>query len=154
MSKQQDRTNTKSIDKRIFFINAVGCPFVNGFPKKFGFVYTNALEPYLSVTELNDILLRINTVVDTYWPCTCALLIGYLSCIFTLGLSFFIPYICISEVITNLKEELEEINMEMIEKHKSIEFKLIKGWFLYRIEIRHRKDNEDSELINLIDLDR
>ena len=52
--------------------------------------------------EFTVLIGDMNRTLNTYWPCNFCVWIGYLLSPFTLGLSFFLPQLCISEAKAGL----------------------------------------------------
>ena len=54
--------------------------------------------------------------IRTYWPCMLAVYIGYIFAIFTCGLSFLLPQLCISDAKKNLLENIMRMNRTKLEQ--------------------------------------
>ena len=51
----------------------------------------------MSEQEFKNLIKLLNAVMKTFWPCEWTIWFGYLLSPFTLGLSFLLPNLCISE---------------------------------------------------------
>lgn len=55
------------------------------------------LGKYMDEQEFKVLIADMNRTLHCYWPCNFCVWFGYLLAPFTLGLSFFAPWLCISE---------------------------------------------------------
>lgn len=98
--------NTDSLVK----LEPISKTFINGLSKKYSDVYPRELEPHLQKEKFFQSITEINTILATCWPCLPAFLIGYFCCPCTLGCSFLIPFLCISDAEKMLLSLLEDQN--------------------------------------------
>ena len=82
-----------------FIIRPQGKTFITGISSSYHDDHYDKqiLGNYLSEAEYKELLKTINLTMHTYWPCSCTIWFGYLLAPFTLGLSFLLPNLCISE---------------------------------------------------------
>ena len=53
--------------------------------------YPEELKPFIEFDDYQTVITDINDVITSFWPCIWAILIGYLFCPITIGLSLLIP---------------------------------------------------------------
>ena len=53
---------------------------------------------------------NVNDTLKAFWPCACTIWTGYLLSPFTLGLSFLLPNLCISDAKKNLIATIDRQN--------------------------------------------
>jgi len=72
--------------------------WINGLARSYSEEYDAVrLGPHISSKDYVQIMERINDILLNYFPCPLAWWCGYICCIFTLGLSFCCPFLCISD---------------------------------------------------------
>ena len=79
-------------------------------------------------------LAAFNETVGKMWPCPLSMALGYIFAPFTLGLSLFLPNICVADAEKALQAQIDYYNMYRL-KEKGLEVKLRKGCFTSWIEI-------------------
>ena len=66
----------------------------------------------------------LNRSLSNYWPCTLSISIGYIFALFTCGLSFLIPNLCISEAEKSLRTRIDYYNKyRLVKQGLELEFK-------------------------------
>ena len=107
------------------------------------------LGPYITEKEWYYLMRNVNDTLRSYWPCNCVLLIGYLLWPITLGLSLFLPNLCIREAKGSLKMEIERQN-RMYLKQKGLQMSYHDGflwttsWLSIRILEPKLKENDSK----------
>lgn len=133
----------KSSENKII-IRPMGRTFVTGLSNFYDSSYPPQLEPFIGEVAFKNCMAEINNVVQNYWPCTCARFCGYWCCPFTLGLSFLVPFLCISDAESALQRQLDHFNRTEF-KEKGLRFKLVKqcstSWLELMIETSRKTDN-------------
>ena len=76
----------------------------------------------------------VNTTLLTYWPCNCTIWFGYLLAPFTLGLSFLLPNLCISEGKSGLISAIERQNRIKL-RAKGLVLEYVQGWSMSWLEL-------------------
>jgi hypothetical protein len=97
----------------VHFIYPAGKTFITGLASSYneeGFDQSFFEDTDFSELDYRQLMDRLNTSLYTYWPCTLCQIIGYIMCPFTLGLSFCLPGIAISQASTYLQEEIQFAN--------------------------------------------
>lgn len=84
--------------------------FINGLASSYEDSYPSQLKKYIDEFLYKKYINELNATILTHWPCRCALLIGYICCIFTIGLSFLIPYLCIKDSEGMLLKQIKQYN--------------------------------------------
>ena len=84
---------------------------ITGIAKAYSFEYDHKiLGEYMTESEFTAMMARINDALVRIWPCDLSILIGYILCPITCGLSFLIPYMCISDAEKALDEQVKYFN--------------------------------------------
>ena len=78
-------------------IPATGIKFINGVSNSYDSSFPKELKDIVDPKKYIDQMEHINHKLKMYWPCCFAYYCGYLCVPTTLGLSLFIPNICIGE---------------------------------------------------------
>lgn len=80
-------------------IRPAGKTFITGLASAFAVDSYDAhmLAPYISLKQFTDMIEHLNEVLYANWPCGPCQVIGYVLCPCTLGLSFLLPSITVSE---------------------------------------------------------
>lgn len=131
-------------------IKPKGPYFINGLSKKYSTKFPKQLESYLKPEEFTLIIDEINDILQTYWSCTPALLFGYLFCLFTFGLSFLIPYVCINEAVKFIEDYFAKINWDIL-KRRGVQIGLRRYWVISWIEVNVMDNLESVEHELIID---
>ena len=100
----------KSTDKTLV-ISPLETTFINGISSKYREdQYDEAMLGKMGMDEkeFQYLMKTVNGVLKTYWPCSCTLWFGYLLSPITLGLSFYLPNLCISEAKLGLIAAIEK----------------------------------------------
>ena len=89
----------------------------------------------------------VNTTLHTYWPCNCVIWFGYLLAPFTLGLSFLLPNLCVSDGKSGLISAIERQNRIKL-REKGLVLTYVQGWSMSWLELSvigvAKKDNEST----------
>ena len=76
----------------------IGRCFISGIASSYELHYNEEfLGNYIKKGEFEYIMKDLNAEIFKYWPCTWTIWLGYLLAPFTLGVSFFIPNLCIKD---------------------------------------------------------
>lgn len=77
------------------------------FSEKFD---STLLEPYITKKEFKEIMKAINDTLQDYFPCPLCFCFGYCCCPVTLGLSFFLPNICVRDAELEVRALINRVN--------------------------------------------
>ncbi len=112
-------------------------------------VYNPTFEPenkvvnHLSKDEFFYLVNNINDTLRAYWPCNATIWIGYLLAPFTLGLSFLLPNLCISDAKIGLIKVIERQNR--IKLHdRCLNLSYVQGWSTSWLELSVRHEPSES----------
>jgi len=103
--------------------------------------YPTAMKPYMDEKEFNNAITSINDAIIGMWPCCLCQNFGYYCCLCTAGLSYFVPFCCISQAEQQLQHQLTKINERC--KDKGINWVLVKKFYTSWIEVRVKKSDEE-----------
>jgi hypothetical protein len=78
----------------LYIIRPNGTWFFNGISKTYSESYPENLKDHIGEEEWHKVMNKINDVGITYFPCTAALVLGYILSILTCFLSCCIPMCC------------------------------------------------------------
>ena len=93
-----------------------GRTFISGIAYSYDETYDEErLGMYLTKQEWQYMMKSLNQTIHSFWPCNCVISIGYCLSIFTLGLSFYLPNLCIGEAKIALKKEVARQNRILLE---------------------------------------
>ena len=84
--------------------------------------------------EYNDLIKLLNGVLNTYWPCNVCYWLGYFLAPFTLGMSFYMPNLCISEAKNGLIAAIERQNRLKL-KEMGLHLSYVSGWSMAWLEL-------------------
>ena len=85
--------------------------FITGISSQYSFDYDPQTVGYmLSEEEFNNMVNDFNRALSNFWPCTLSISIGYIFALFTCGLSFLIPNLCIGDAEKSLRTRIEYYN--------------------------------------------
>ena len=92
----------------------------------------------------------LNRTLVTYWPCTFCIFFGYLFSPFTLGLSFLLPNLCISEAKTGLIASIERKNRLQL-RDKGLLLRYVQGWSMSWLELSVIERNEPAKVTHCVE---
>ena len=140
----------------LIIIKPIGQTFINGLSSSYDETFPPALQPYIDESMYRKCIIDLNETLINYWPCFCARAMGYFCCLCTMGLSFLMPNICISDAEETYTKQLEQYNNSLFNP-RGLDVKLRKkcstSWLEVKItNVQPRKNPADSNVnINLID---
>lgn len=106
------RPKSKPYTKHLTFAVApVEKTFITGVAQGYDTTYPSEhalLMEKLSEPEFSYIIGHVNQTVTAFWPCSFIIVVGYLFALFTFGLSFMLPNMCIKDARKSLIEFLEQ----------------------------------------------
>ena len=123
--------------------------FINGIASSYEIIYYEELKPYVRQIEYNHHMTRIIEGLTAMWPCIYCFSFGYICSLCTLGLSFCLPNICISEAVEFFTHDIEEVNSSFFNKNKlhlSLQRRCCTSWL--QIDILDSDNNEEQAQIN------
>ena len=112
--------------------------FVTGICLKYSDAYFRdavALKGRISFDEFTYMMGHLNDTLRAYWPCNCTIYFGYILAPFTLGLSFLLPNLCISDAKDALIRSIARQNRLKLTE-KGLEMRYVQGYCTSWIEIR------------------
>ena len=139
-----------------FIIQPIAKTWITGIAKAYSFEYDHKiLGEYMTESEFTAMMARINDALVRIWPCDLSILIGYMLCPITCGLSFLIPYMCISDAEKALDEQVKYFNEYRL-KQQGLHLTFVKrysySWFELRVlsyddteMVQSSKRSEDEE---------
>ena len=84
--------------EHVIVVRPTGKTFITGLAQSYSEDYDQKVfEDYLTKQEYTRIMESINDVLFNFFPCPMCLFCGYLLALPTLGLSFLMPNVCISD---------------------------------------------------------
>lgn len=111
--------------------------WVNGLAQTYSEEYDEPrLRNFIDRRTYLDIMERINDTLINYFPCPLCMCFGYLFAIFTCGLSFLCPYICISDAENNVRDFIERLNRKKLKDrrvHLTLRKKCGTSWLEFRL---------------------
>jgi len=70
----------------------------------------------MSEEEFIALMTDMNRVLSVYWPCAFCIYFGYILSPLTMGLSFYLPNLCIRDAKTGLISAIEKQNRMKLRK--------------------------------------
>jgi len=141
-----------SSTKSLIIIKPIGQTFINGLSSSYDETFPRELQPYIDENQYKKCIMDLNETLINYWPCFCARALGYFCCMCTMGLSFLMPNICISDAEESFTRQLEQYNHTLF-KSKGLEVKLVKkcstSWL--EVNILDLKSKENPSNYGLIE---
>ena len=90
--------------KSCYIIRPFSSTFVTGISKQYSFTYDqDLLGDRMSEDDFQQMVAVFNNALTSMWPCNLVLSLGYLFALFTCGLSFLLPMLCIRDAEKNLQ---------------------------------------------------
>ena len=83
----------------------------------------------------------LNKALSNFWPCTLSISIGYIFALFTCGLSFLIPNLCIKDAEQSLRTRIDYYNKYRL-VGRGLELELKKECSTSWIELRVIQAND------------
>eukprot|EP00826_Nyctotherus_ovalis_P021881 TRINITY_DN17144_c0_g2_i1.p2 TRINITY_DN17144_c0_g2~~TRINITY_DN17144_c0_g2_i1.p2 ORF type:complete len:165 (+),score=33.81 TRINITY_DN17144_c0_g2_i1:134-628(+) len=113
--------------------------FINGMANSYSMKYPSEyISSMLNSTDFLNIMQDINENICSFWPCCFCHTFGYGCALCTLGLSFFGPYICISEAQEHLEQRIRYWNRTFLAARNvklSLNFGCSTSWLCFeRVE--------------------
>ena len=110
--------------------------YFNGIAYRYSSSYPKGLEGSLPVSQFNEIMQRVNLVLQGYWPCKCCLHCSYLLALCTCGLSLLPPCCCVFEAEKELRNYLFNISRRNPNLEWTLEKQGCNSWI--HIHIRNK----------------
>ena len=113
---------------RIRIAQPDGLLFVGGLANSYCVEYSNEInfENVITEAELKQIIRAFNDQIQSYWPCTACYVFGIGAACCTLGISLFVPNMCISEAEKAGKKCLHTYSLKREYYDSKIQFALVK----------------------------
>ena len=125
-------------DELVYTIIPDSWPFITGIAPSYSEEYNERkLRDFLTKKEFKNGIKQINNTLISNWPCPlcyygCGLILG----IFTLGLTWILPYICIRDAHDQMLNTIERINEKHYVQHGVYLKYTHRFWYRSRLEIR------------------
>ena len=106
---------------------------VTRLSRQYSSEYPTELEGLISESEFFGIMIEINETLSIFWPCPLCWWFSHIAAFVTFGFAILLLLVCISQAEENLKEILEETNLNY--RGKGVKFEIKRGWFSSWLEI-------------------
>lgn len=126
-----------------------GRRFINGLSDSYDIIYYDELQPYMSEAEFKHYIEKLIDDWNTLWPCNFCFYCSYVCSFFTLGLSFCIPNLCISDALESLLNDIENLNQnKLLQKNLklSLQRRCCTSWL--QIELLDKIKEEENNCQN------
>ena len=129
----------------------LGKTFITGVAASYDSTYDEArLKGNIDRSEYSYIIGLLNNTVHSYWPCAISIWLGYILAPFTLGLSFLIPNLCISDAKAELLKVIDRQNRVKL-SDKGLKLRYVQGCSTSWLELSIIKSGVvDEEAIELV----
>ena len=126
-----------------------GKTFITGMASQFDDEYDDRLmSGRLERSKFREIIHNINDILFSYWPCSTCWWIGYVCWLWTLGLSFILPSICVWEAKGKVRKAIAVYNDKMLRRrgitlgtnfNYILALRISKGtsWLEFNIDIKY-----------------
>ena len=117
-------------------MHAIGKTFITGIASSYreDCYDESILGSHLSKKEFEVLMKDMNRVLTTYWPCQFCIWFGYLLSPFTLGFSFFLPNLCISDAKHGFVSAIERQNRVSL-RDKGLRLTYVQGFSMSWLEL-------------------
>ena len=104
--------------RQIAVIPSIGVRFINGVSNQYSTELPPSLKNEVDEKKFVDHMEHLNFKLKMYWPCCFAYYCGYCCIPLTLGLSLFLPRVCVSEAEAVLLREIAKLNRDVLGNSK------------------------------------
>ena len=134
--------------ERKYIVRPVAGTFITGLARAYDEEYDKEVfGNYISQRDYMQIIEQINDTLENYFPCPLCWGCGYIFAIFTLGLSFLCPYICVRDAEVNVRTFIKSVNRKRLAT-RNLKLSLVKkcstSWLEWELPPLNSKPIPDS----------